>query len=138
MKNAIAQEKSKLAPERAKKVENLLEKLDQAFPQQVRSGKEALQNPNKNTKQAVDADADAMNDILDEIADATAQPSLYENAERLKAIADKVPGTSGDVKDALLKSLNDVGHKLQHQGNFFRKLKFLSFNFLQNLLSNPW
>jgi hypothetical protein len=70
-----------------------------------------------------------MSDLLDEIEQATAQPSLFENAQMLKVIADKVPGSTGPTKNDLLKSLNDVGDKLQHQGKslspvlFFLKLR---------------
>lgn len=116
-----------MSPERAKKVETLLHKLDQAFPQQVfiallflqsqvRSGKEVLQGPNSQNKKGLDNDTDAIGDLLDEIMDVTSQPSLAENAERLKAISDKVPGTTGPVRDSVLKALNDVANKLQPQG----------------------
>eukprot|EP01127_Copromyxa_protea_P017772 TRINITY_DN5463_c0_g1_i1.p1 TRINITY_DN5463_c0_g1~~TRINITY_DN5463_c0_g1_i1.p1 ORF type:complete len:2866 (-),score=1037.09 TRINITY_DN5463_c0_g1_i1:28-7458(-) len=59
-----------------------------------------------------------MGDILDEIAAATAQPSLYQNAEMLKKIADKVPGAAGASRDDLLKSARDVAGDLQRQAAF--------------------
>lgn len=109
-------------PERARKVDALLDKLDQAFPQQVRSGKEVLQSPSGQSKKALDSDTDAIGDLLDEIADTTAEPSLYENADRLKKIADKLPGSTGVAKDDTLKAFNDVGNKLKHQGSLHHRL----------------